>query len=73
MENEVPQKLDSESLKKIAIAECTIKDRNFVITTDKKIFVKCEDGSYEECLEDDEDVSILRRYTKPPKSLDIER
>lgn len=71
--NEIPEIISAEDMEKRKIAECTIKNRNFVITADKKIFEKCEDGNYKECSEDDEETSFLRKYTAPPKSLDIDR
>ncbi len=73
MKNEKPQILNSEEVKNVTIAECTIRNRNFVITVDKRIFEKCKDGSYKECLKYDEDTNALRKFTEPPKSLDIER
>ena len=55
------------------IAECEIKGRNFVITTDKRIFEKDKEGNYKEYLEEDPETAFLKKYVKPPKSLDIER
>lgn len=54
------------------IAECTINNRTFVITADKKIYEKNENNQYRECSEDDKETEFLRRYTKEPKSLDID-
>lgn len=56
--------------KKIAL-ELNINNRNFVITVDKKVFEKDENGKLYECLEKDTDVQLLSKYLKPPKSLDI--
>ncbi len=53
------------------IAKCTIKNRNFAITQDKKI-VEEINGEYVEVLEDDLDIQTLKKYTKEPESLDIE-
>lgn len=69
-ENELDSKNDFEDS---IIAECEIKGRNFVITVDKKIFEKDKDGNYKEYLEDDPETAFLKKYVKPPKSLDIER
>lgn len=54
------------------ITECTIKGRTFVITTDKKIYEKCEDNKYRKCSKDDKETEFLKRYTQPPESLDID-
>ena len=54
------------------ITECTINGRTFVITTDKKIYEKNKDNNYRECSKDDEETAFLRKYTEPPKSLDID-
>lgn len=72
-ESKMPEVISKDDMEKRKIAECTIKDKTFVITVDKKIFRKCDDGSYKECSEDDEETSFLRKYTAPPKSLDIDR
>lgn len=72
-ESKMPEVISEDDIGKRKIAECTIKDRIFVITVDKKIFKKCEDGNYKECSEEDEETGFLRKYTKPPKSLDIDR
>lgn len=56
--------------KKIAL-ELNINHRNFVITVDKKVYEKDENGKLQECLEEDKDVQLLSKYLKPPKSLDV--
>ena len=56
--------------KKIAL-ELNIHNRNFVITVDKKVFEKDENGEFYECSSEDKDVQALNKYLKPPKSLDI--
>lgn len=61
----------SKKIESSIIAECTINDRTFVITVDKKIFERTK-GEYIECHEKDIDIDILRKYIKPPKSLDID-
>lgn len=48
-----------------------INNRNFVVTIDKKIFEKIEDGKYIECSKKDEDVKKIREHLKTSKSLDI--
>lgn len=54
------------------ITECTINDRTFVITADKKIYEKDRNNKYKEYSEDNEETAFLKKYTEPPKSLDIE-
>ncbi len=53
------------------IANCTIKGRKFVITVDKKVYVKGKDNKYREYSNYDEKTEFLKKYTKEPKSLDI--
>lgn len=54
------------------IAECTVNNRTFVITADKKIYEKNSNNEYRECSEDDKETEFLRKYTREPKSLDID-
>lgn len=54
------------------ITECTINERTFVITADKKIYERDKNNNYRECSKDDKETAFLRRYTEPPKSLDID-
>lgn len=54
------------------IAECTINERTFVITADKKIFERDKNNQYKECSENDKETEFLKKYIKPPKSLDID-
>lgn len=61
-----------KNIEETVIAECSIKGRNFVITVDKKIYEKDSDGNYKECLPDDPETNFLKKYTEPPKSLDID-
>lgn len=56
--------------KKIAL-QLKINNRNFMITVDKKVFEKKENGGWQECSKEDEDVRSLNKYLKSPKSLDI--
>lgn len=56
--------------KKIAL-KLNVNDRNLAITVDKRVFEKDANGNWQECLENDKDVQLLRKYLKPPKSLDI--
>lgn len=53
------------------IAKCTISNRDLAITVDRKIVEKVN-GKYIELSENDSDANSLRKYTKLPKSLDIE-
>ncbi len=70
--NEENQK-NLKDIEDSVIAECSIKGRKFVITVDKKIYEKNANGKYKECLEDDPETNFLKKYTEPPKSLDVER
>ena len=36
------------------------------------IYEKSENNQYRECSEDDKETEFLRRYTKEPKSLDVD-
>lgn len=54
------------------IAECTIGNRIFAITVNKQIYEK-KNGTYIKCTEDSKETAFLKKYTKPPKSLDVER
>lgn len=56
--------------KEIAL-QLEINHRNFVITVDKRVFEKVENGKWQECSKEDKDVQALNKYLKPPKSLDI--
>lgn len=62
----------SKKIESSIISECTINDRTFVITVDKKIFERTKKGDYIECHEKDVNIDILRKYINLPKSLDIE-
>ena len=53
------------------IAKCTIENRNLAITVDRKILENIN-GKYIEVSENDSASNILKKYTKLPKSLDIE-
>lgn len=71
--NNLVEKFVSESGEEHVIAlKCDINNRTFIITTDKKIFEKNKDGEYRECTENDKETVFLRKYTAPPRSLDIE-
>lgn len=56
--------------RKIAL-QVTINHRNFVITIDKKVFEKDENGKFHKCSRWDREAQALKPYLKPPKSLDI--
>lgn len=56
--------------KKIAL-QLKINQRDFIITVDKKIFEKDENGKLHQCSKNDKDVQALDKYLKPPKSLDV--
>ncbi len=64
---------NSKDIEDSVIAECSIKGRKFVITVDKKIYEKASDGRYKECLENNPETYFLKKYTEPPKSLDVEK
>lgn len=53
------------------IAKCTIKNREFAISVDRKILEKVNE-KYIEVSEDDVDAISLKKYAQAPKSLDIE-
>ena len=59
----------SKDIEKSIIAECTIQGKKVIITSDKKIY----DGNYIECLDNNPEINLLRKYAQPPKSLDIDR
>lgn len=63
----------SKDIEKSIIAECTIRGKKIIITSDKRIYEKSEKGNYIECLDNNPEINLLRKYTKPPKSLDIDR
>lgn len=65
--------LDNNEKEYSKIAGCIIKNRNFIITVDKKIFEEDKDGNYRECTETEIITEILKKYTQSPKSLDVER
>lgn len=62
--NENEENIDS-------IAECTINNRTFVITADKRIYEKVG-NKYTKCSENDKETEFLKKYIQPPKSLDID-
>ena len=63
----------SKDIEKSIIAECTIQGKKVIITSDKKIYEKSENGNYIECLDNNHEINLLRKYAQPPKSLDIDR
>lgn len=63
---------DSQGNEHVIALECEIRGRKFIITTDKKIFEKDENGSIKVCTQSDEETKFLSKYLEEPKSLDIE-
>lgn len=69
---EIKKIVDTKGKEHIIALECDIKGRNFIITTDKKIFEKDEKGKIKECINKNDETEFLLRYVKEPESLDIE-
>lgn len=69
---EMKKIVDAQGNEHIIVLECLIRERKFIITSDKKIFEKDEEGNVKECTTKDEETEFLSKYLKEPKSLDIE-
>ena len=64
--------LDEQGNEHVIALDWEIRGRKFIITTDKKIFEKDENGSIKVCTQSDEETKFLSKYLEEPKSLDIE-
>ncbi len=73
MEKNSKKIIDTNGKEHISVAKCELNNRFFVITVDKKIFEKDNEGNFKECLENDDTIILLKEYIKSPKSLDINR